>query len=136
MDEPKQPVILKYFLNAIKMILPRNIDGEGLLLAHFFTMLWLIIILLLGNINTFFYFLFIIWLLIVSAGLYLRTCVLTEIERELFKNNEWEGPLGLILSIILKPIGPRRTRNLINDIIVLFAILITLFIIFKITYLK
>jgi len=132
MVERTQPQLPEAFINALRRILPSNIDGEGLVLAHFFSIMWLISVLMMGNINFFYYLLFSIWLIITGTLIFFKICIVTEIERKLFNDTQWEGPMGLIVSTLLKLMGIQKKSGLVQSITELVAVLITLFIIVKI----
>ena len=76
------------------------INGFIVLLFHWSIVTWAIVYVFLGEVNIYFYIATIIWIMIVVLHIYFRGCILTKIEKHLWKASDWCGPWFLPFKLI------------------------------------
>lgn len=53
-----------------------------------------------GEMNGLFYSTILLWLLIIASNYYFHGCILTRVERELYNNKEWFGPVTFLIQLL------------------------------------
>ena len=97
---------MKALLNTIEKemynkIYPNNtINGFIVLLIHWSIVGWAALYIFFGEVNIYFFISTIIWLIIFSLHIYFRGCILTKIEKHLWKAKDWSGPWSLPMKIL------------------------------------
>jgi len=109
------------------------VNGFFVLFVH-----WIIVgitglYILFGNVDTLFYICVVIWIIIFGLHFYFNGCILTKIERHLWKTNKWNGPWMLPFKI-LESIHIKITPNIMNYIFISWGFFLTIFTILKMIY--
>ena len=74
-----------------------------------------------------------IWIIIFGLHFYFNGCILTKIERHLWKANDWYGPWMLPFKM-LEQVNINLTSELMRGIFIMWGIFLTIFTILKIIY--
>jgi|UniRef100_A0A6C0CLJ6 hypothetical protein len=99
-----------------------KLNGFLIFIFHLLFQIFSIYILFFYPISPLFYFTFLIWILILISNYYFKGCILTKIERYLWKNKQWFGPYYIFCN--LKSWSPNKIKNMyICQIIFLITIL-------------
>ena len=109
------------------------VNGFVIFLIHWIACAIPSLIILLGQINIYFYLSCGVWLIIFAAHFYFNGCIITRIERELWKDKNWYGP-WVVPFKILESTGIEVTKNLAENIFICWGILIVMFVFLKILW--
>ena len=131
LDERKQHtyIITHYIEKKLGMITNnRYINGYILVLIHWILTLIPLIYLFIGNINNIYYFCCFIWTMIFIFHFYFKGCIITRVERTIWKEKKWWGP-WLFLFTPLEKLGIDMNDELANTIFILWgsSIILTVF---------
>ena len=108
-------------------IYPNNVlNGFFVLIFHWTIVGMSAIHIILGNIDTLFYISVLIWIIIFGLHFYFNGCILTKIERHLWKANDWYGPWMLPFKM-LERININLTPTIMNGIFICWGIFLTIF---------
>ena len=116
------------------MILNKIILGYILFLIHNLFIFSLTTYLLIGNINTYYYFGIITWSIIMILQFLNNGCFLLNIERKLFESNAYGGIWEHVLPLFVKKNDPnkkQKKKNIIRTVGILFYLIIFLRVIFN-----
>ncbi len=106
----------------------RTLIGYLISFVHFLLIIWIIIYLLFEKkIDKKYYFYLFIWIIIIYSNYYFHGCIISKIEREILKDNNWCGPI----SIIINSMKNQNTTINSNTFILYFSSLIITLIIFS-----
>ena len=123
--------IIMFFKNELYKINPNHIiNGFIIFLIHWIACTIPCLIILIGNINIYFYISCMWWGLVVCAHFYFKGCILTRIERELWQDTTWVGPWVIPFTIIER-FGINITPNLTENIFICWGIILTTFVFLK-----
>ena len=118
----------------LKKITNNNkIAGFIIFFSHWLLLGIALLYILIGKINSFFYFSSLIWIIVFIMHFYFNGCIATRIERHLWDTKKWFGP-WMLGFIPLEKLGVEITRNLANNIYICWGFLLLIFIFFKILY--
>lgn len=70
-----------------------NLTGFYVFLIHFMCQFIMIIIFLFYPLSPLYYFMVVVWLVVLVSNIYFRGCLVTKIERRLWKTKSWYGPI-------------------------------------------
>ena len=135
LDERKQHtyIITHYIEKKLGMITNnRYINGYILLLVHWILTLIPLVYLFIGNINNIYYFCAFIWTMVFVFHFYFKGCIITRVERSLWKEKNWWGP-WLFLFRPLEKIGICMNDELANRIFILWGVSIILTVLYRLT---
>lgn len=87
--------IIKYIVNKLNYWFSSNdsLTGFYVFLIHFVCQIIFTIIFLFYPLSTLYYFIVVIWIFVLISKIYFRGCLITKIERHLWKTKTWYGPL-------------------------------------------
>ena len=126
LEERKQhtKVIIEKTTNFLYNFTNNNtLSGFILVLIHWILISLLLIYLIIGEINTLYYICCLLWLIIFSLHYYFKGCILTRIERSLWKADDWWGP-WIILFAPIEKTGVEITSQLAENIFICWAIIL------------
>lgn len=131
LDERKEHthIITNYIEKKISMISNNKyINGYILVLIHWILTLIPLVYLFIGNINNIYYFCCFIWTMIFIFHFYFKGCIITRVERTIWKEKKWWGP-WLFLFTPLEKLGIDMNDELANTIFILWgsSIILTVF---------
>ena len=119
--------IIMFFKNELYKINPNHtINGFIIFLIHWITCAIPSLIILIGNINIYFYMSCFVWLLVFGGHFYFKGCILTRVERELWQDTSWVGP-WVIPFTLLESFGVTITPNLAENIFICWGIILATF---------
>ena len=96
--------IQNYFLKIINFNKNEKTENEKIYVAytismiHYYLIFCVMLYILFGNINGFWYIIFILYNLLVIQNIYFNGCILTRLEKELFNDENYKGFISLIFS--------------------------------------
>ena len=86
-------------LSKISLVLFKDNAGYFILFIHSLCAFIIINILLFGTINMYYYIFIFLFILIIFSDYYFHGCILIKVERKLFKNKKWPGPIYFFTSL-------------------------------------
>lgn len=123
--------LLLFVEEKLKFISNNNkFNGFIIFLFHLLFQLISIYILFFYPISNLFYFTLTLWILILISNYILKGCILTKIERYLWKNNEWFGPYYICCN--LNNWSSNKIKNMYICHITLLLTILFIRILFKI----
>lgn len=128
----------KYLINKFdklteKITQDKKIKGCILYFFHSCLVIPVILTLLFGSINIYFYISLLIWIIIMFLHVYFGGCIFIRIERELLDNKSWKGFWTHIFDF-LEYMGYEITNDFSNNIFVCMSIIICFVIFIKMIY--
>jgi len=87
-------IIIEFVVSKLNCISSNdNLTGFCVFLIHFICQLIIITIFLFYPLSLLYYFIVVIWLFCLVSNIYFKGCLVTKIERHLWKTKSWYGPL-------------------------------------------
>lgn len=115
-------------------IYPNNIvNGFLVLIFHWFIVGCTMVYIIFEKVDFCFYLCFLIWIIIFILHFYFHGCILTKIEKHLWKAKDWCGPWSLPFKL-LEHNNFTITPELMNIIFITWGILVICFTMYKILY--
>jgi len=124
--------IIKSVKNSLYNVTKNDtMSGYILVLFHWIVSGMSLLYLIMGEINYLYYLICFLFILTVGGHFYFNGCILTRIERHLWKEKYWWGP-WMLLFTPLEYIGVKMNNKLADNIIYCGIILLTVIIIHNI----
>ena len=99
-NKQQNKILLLFVEQKLKFISNNNkLNGFIVFILHLLFQLVSIYILFFYPISTLFYFTLFIWIIILISNHIFRGCILTKIERYLWKNYDWFGPYYIFCNL-------------------------------------
>jgi hypothetical protein len=118
--------ITNYVEDSLFKVTNNNaLSGYIVFILHNMLTLATVAYILVGDINWIFYVSYILVITMFLGHMYFAGCIITRIERTLWKSNEWNGPWITIFRP-LEMVGIEMTRGLANSIFNCSAIILSM----------
>ena len=121
--------LLSFFENKLQTINDNNIiNGYIIFLLHLILYFLFSYVFFIYPISKTFYFFFFLWLLVIFSNVYFKGCLITKLERRLWNNDTWGGPLFFFIN------HSYWSTNTLHNVQNCFFIAISLFLLVRIVF--